>query len=49
MTAKTRFHPIGFSPALAELGSGTGAFAQMGTTTLDHLTLLYVLHCPILS
>jgi len=30
-------------------GSGAGTSALMETATLDYLTLLYVLHCPILS
>lgn len=48
MTEKTRFHATGFPPVWAELGSSTGTFAQM-RIMLDHLTLLYVLHRPILS
>lgn len=48
VTGKARFHPTGFYPAWTELGSNAGAFAEM-RTTLEHLTLLYILHRPILS
>lgn len=39
---------IGLPAAWTELGSSAGNFAGM-RTMLHHLTLLYVLHCAVLS
>lgn len=45
---KNRFHSTGYPLLWGELGNSTGTSAQKRTLP-DYLTLLYILHRPILS